>query len=133
MNYIVLDNIYKKYIFNLMSKIDKDPNNEILLHFLEELLNSFTKNQLRQIQNIETIINNNPEYFKYFNEFKKIKTDYLGILNIRNFIIISDNQTIDYLGFNIYRNLLERNIELFLSSKNKFNNRINNFSLKSKI
>ena len=71
MNYIVLDNIYKKYIFNLMSKIDKDPNNEILLHFLEELLNSFTKNQLRQIQNIETIINNNPEYFKYFNEFKK--------------------------------------------------------------
>ena len=125
MNNIVLDNIYKKYIFNLMSKIDKDPNNKILLHFLKELLNSFTKNQLRQIQNIETIINNNPEYFKYFNEFKKIKTDYLGILNIRNYIIISDNQTIDYLGFNIYRNLIQKNIEIFLNKKTQLKEKLN--------
>ncbi len=125
MNYVVLDNIYKKYIFNLMNKIDKEPNNEILLHFLEELLNSFTRNQLKQIQNIETIINNNPEYFKYFNEFKKIKTDYLGILNIRNFIIFSDNQTIDYLGFNIYRNLIQKNIEIFLNKKTQLKEKLN--------
>ena len=125
MNYVVLDNIYKKYIFNLMNKIDKEPNNEILLHFLEELLNSFTRNQLKQIQNIETIINNNPEYFKYFNEFKKIKTDYLGILNIRNYIIISDNQTIDYLGFNIYRNLIQNNIEIFLNKKTQLKEKLN--------
>tara|TARA_B100000242_G_C42669646_1_gene314097 strand:- start:23 stop:367 length:345 start_codon:yes stop_codon:yes gene_type:complete len=108
-----------------MNKIDKEPNNEILLHFLEELLNSFTRNQLKQIQNIETIINNNPEYFKYFNEFKKIKTDYLGILNIRNFIIFSDNQTIDYLGFNIYRNLIQKNIEIFLNKKTQLKEKLN--------
>ena len=125
MNFSVLDNIYRKYIFNLLNKIENEPNNQILLHLLDELLSSFTKNQLHQIQNIKSIINNNPEYFKYFNEFKKVKVEYLAIINSKNYICINDNQIQDKLWFKPYRNLIQNNIEIFLNKKNELKEKLN--------